>query len=130
MLALLNSATVVLVPSRKAEGFGLVALEAALMARPVVASRFGALPEVVMDGETGLLVDKDDPLALADAILTLLTHPDTAMTMGETGRRRAQDLFGLQRHVDSFDALYRELVGRHGAPGFRSPARDTGISMG
>jgi glycosyltransferase involved in cell wall biosynthesis len=122
MPALLNSATVVLVPSRIAEGFGLVALEAALMARPVVATRFGALPEVVADGEAGLLVERDDPGALADAITHLLTHPEAARRMGETGRRRAQALFGLQRHIDSFDALYRELAGRHTRFGVGSPA--------
>jgi glycogen(starch) synthase len=122
MPALLNSATVVLVPSRIAEGFGLVALEAALMARPVVATRFGALPEVVADGEAGLLVERERPRELADAIITLLTHPDTAVTMGETGRRRAQELFGLQRHIDSFDALYRQLAGRRSPPGVGSPA--------
>ena len=110
MPALLNSATVVLVPSRIGEGFGLVALEAALMARPVVASQFGALPEVVVDGETGLLVERDDPAALAAAITTLLEHPETATAMGQAGRRRAQTLFGLGPHVDAFDALYRRIA--------------------
>lgn len=116
MAWLLNSATVILVPSRAPEGFGLVALEAALMARPVVATRSGALPEVVEDGETGLLVEKDDPRAMADAISTLLAHPDRAARMGEAGRRRARALFGLEHHIDSFDALYREL-----------PRRDPGV---
>jgi glycogen(starch) synthase len=110
MPALLNSATLVLVPSRAPEGFGLVALEAALMARPVIASRAGALPEVVADGETGLLVEPDDPAVLAAAITALLEHPETATAMGRAGRRRAQALFGLQRHVVAFDALYRRLA--------------------
>jgi glycogen(starch) synthase len=112
MPSLLNSATMVLVPSRAPEGFGLVALEAALMARPVVATRSGALPEVIEDGVTGLLVEKDDPRAMANAISGLLAHPDMAASMGEAGRRRAQTLFALQDHIDSFDALYRGLCGR------------------
>lgn len=109
--SILSSATVVVVPSRIPEGFGLVALEAALMARPVVATHCGALPEVVADGETGLLVEPDDPTALADAITFLLAHPETAASMGDAGRRRAEALFGLQPHIERFDALYRQVAG-------------------
>jgi glycosyltransferase involved in cell wall biosynthesis len=122
MPALLNSATVVVVPSRIPEGFGLVALEAALMARPVVASRFGALPEVVATDETGLLVERDDPGALADAIARLLANPDVATAMGQAGRRRATTLFGLQPHIDRFDVLYRQLGRRRATCGTGSSA--------
>jgi glycogen(starch) synthase len=110
MAALMNSATMVLMPSRCYEGFGLVALEAALMARPVVASRVGALPEVIADGQTGVLVDPEDSHALAEAIAYLLDHPEAATRMGEAARRRAQELFSFKRHVDAFDALYRRLI--------------------
>lgn len=110
--SLMNSASMVLMPSRSLEGFGLVALEAALMARPVVGTRCGGLPEVVIDGTTGLLVAIDDSSALADAIAYLLTHPDLATEMGKAARSRAQDLFGLKRHIDAFDSLYRRLIER------------------
>jgi glycogen(starch) synthase len=110
--ALMNGATVVVMPSRWEEAFGLVALEAALMARPVVATRVGGLPEVVAHGQTGLLVEKDDPPALAVAIAFLLDHPELATEMGKTARLRAQDLFSLKRHVDAYDALYRQLIQR------------------
>jgi glycogen(starch) synthase len=107
--ALLNSATMVLMPSRVIEGFGLVAMEAAMMGRPVVATRSGGLPEVVIDGRTGLIVERDDSAGLAAAIASLLDHPDVAAAMGQAARNRAQATFGWERHVDAFEALYRRL---------------------
>jgi len=106
---LMNTATVVVVPSRE-EGFGLVALEAALMARPVVATRVGGLPEVVVHQQTGLLVEPDDSATLAEAIALLLAHPETAAQMGEAARHRAQELFSWDRCVDAYAALYRTLT--------------------
>jgi glycogen(starch) synthase len=107
--ALLNSATVVLIPSRVIEGFGLVAMEAAVMGRPVVATRSGGLPEVVIDGQTGLIVEKEDSAALAAAITYLLDHPDVAERMGDAARERAQTEFGLERHVNAYEMLYKRL---------------------
>jgi glycogen synthase len=106
----MKSATIVIMPSRWEEAFGLVALEAALMARPVVATRVGGLPEVVVDGETGLLVQKDDSGALAGAVAFLLDHPEQAMSMGNAGRLRAKEVFSLTRYVDDYDTLYRRLI--------------------
>jgi glycogen(starch) synthase len=108
----LNAATLVLMPSRWEETFGLVALEAALMARPVVATRVGALPEVVLHGRTGLVVEKEDHAALAEAMAFLLEHPETAQRMGQAARERALETFSLRRSVDAYEALYRELAGR------------------
>jgi glycogen(starch) synthase len=107
--SLMNSATAVLMPSRY-ETFGLVALEAAFMARPVVATRVGGLAEVVVAGETGLLVEKDDSKGLADAIYSLLKNPEMAVRMGQAARSRAQTVFSWERHVDAYDALYRQLI--------------------
>ena len=106
----INSATVLVMPSRWEEAFGLVALEAAMMARPVVATSVGGLPEVVTDQHTGLLVPKDNSAALADAIAFLLSHPYKAEEMGRAGRLQAQQLFSLDRYVESYDALYQKLV--------------------
>ena len=106
----MQSATLVIMPSRWDEAFGLVALEAALMARPVVATRVGGLPEVVVDGETGVLVPRDNSRAIAEAVAFLLTRPEQAMAMGHAGQARAQQLFSLPRYVDAFDALYRKLI--------------------
>jgi glycosyltransferase involved in cell wall biosynthesis len=108
--AVLNSATLVLTPSRVIEGFGLVAMEAAMMGRPVVATRSGGLSEAVIDGETGLIVGKENSDALAAAIASLLDHPEVAAQMGRAARDRAQACFGWERHVNAFDALYRRLT--------------------
>ena len=78
---LVNTVTVVVMPSRH-EAFGLVALDAALMARPIVASRVGGLLEAVTHEETGLLVEPEDSAGLAEAISFLLEHQDVATHMG------------------------------------------------
>jgi glycosyltransferase involved in cell wall biosynthesis len=88
------AADVVLVPSR-VESFGLVAVEALLLGRPVVATRIGGLPEVLRDGETGLLVPADDPRALADAVLRLLGDPRLAAALGTAGRADARARFSM-----------------------------------
>jgi len=110
--ALMNSATLALVPSRWREAFGLVALQAMQMARPVVASDMGGLPEVVAHGETGLVVPKEDPAAVAQAVVQLLENRRLAEEMGAAGRRRAEKLFSFDRYVQEYESLYRKLVGQ------------------
>ena len=107
----LGEASVVLMPSRWREAFGLVALQAAQMGRPVVATRVGGLPEVVAEGETGLLVDRDDVDGLTAASLALLADAAQARELGDAARVRAEDRFGFERYVDEHESLYRELVG-------------------
>ena len=99
----------VVVPSRGWEAMPLVALETAFMARPVVASRDAGLPEVVVHDETGLLVDKDDSADLAQALVFLLENPKAAIQMGQAARQRALEVFDIQRCIDSYDSLYRNL---------------------
>ena len=106
--ALINTATLVVMPSRQ-ESLPLVALEAALMGRPLVATCVGGLPEVVAHEQTGLLVNLEDSRALADAVELLLRRPAMAIQMGLNARSRAQQLFSWQRHVDGYDALYKKL---------------------
>jgi glycosyltransferase involved in cell wall biosynthesis len=106
---LINSATIVLVPSRS-EAFGLVALEAGWMARPVIAASVGGLPEVVAHGKSGLLVKPENSQGLADAILFLLTHPQQASQFGLEGRRRARELFSWETCVAEYDSLYQKLA--------------------
>ncbi|MBI3801344.1 MAG: glycosyltransferase family 4 protein [Deltaproteobacteria bacterium] len=106
---LINTATLVVVPSRR-EGFGLVALEAAHMARPIVATRVGGLPEVVVHGQTGLLVEQGNAKALADAVIRLLTHPDLAIQLGQAARNRARARFSWDPCVDAYDKLYRTVT--------------------
>ena len=118
VLALINRATLVLIPSRY-EGLPTVALQAALMARPIVATRVGGLSEAVIDQQTGLLVESGDSHSLAEAIAFLLSNPQGAIEMGRAGRKRAQRLFLWQRCVDAYDALYKRLI----------PGTDTGKSL-
>lgn len=105
---LINSAALVIMPSRWAEPFGLVALQAAQMARPIVATRVGGLPEVVTDSVTGRLV-KPDSDSIAEAVLMLLNDPSRATQMGLTARRKAQEKFSLAGCVDAYEALYTQL---------------------
>jgi len=107
---LLNTATVVVMPSRWEEPFGLVALEAALMARPIVASRVGGLAEVIAHNQTGILVEKENGQALAASIAFLLEHPTTATQMGQAGRIRALEHFSWNQYVNGYDALYQRLI--------------------
>src|SRR5262249_15359544 len=108
---LLNTATLVVIPSR-AEGFGLVALQAALMARRVVATRVGGLPEVVVNGETGLLVEPEQQ-ALGEAVTFLLAGPQVAAAMGVKARRHAVNNFSFDRHVNAYDGLYRKVISEY-----------------
>jgi glycogen(starch) synthase len=105
---LIDASTLVLIPSRL-EGFCLVALEAAWMARPVVATRIGGLPEVVVHEQTGLLVESENSRALAEAIAHLLDHPATARKLGQAARSRAREIFSWEHCVGAYDALYQKL---------------------
>ncbi|MEJ2338431.1 MAG: glycosyltransferase family 4 protein [Gemmatimonadales bacterium] len=84
-----RAADVFCLPSLQ-EGFGIAFLEAMASGLPIVAYRSAAVPEVVPDGEAGLLVPPDDPRALARALIRLLRDPPLRRRMGEAGRRRAR----------------------------------------
>jgi glycosyltransferase involved in cell wall biosynthesis len=85
------------------------ALEAMAAARPVVARRVGALPETIVDGETGILLARDDPEALGRVLGDLLADPGRARAMGRAGRRRAHDVFGPERLVTTVERAYLAL---------------------
>lgn len=89
------------------EGLGLVFLEAMAASLPVVATRVSAVPEVVSDGETGLLVPVDDPAALAAALTRLARDADLRRGLGRAGARRVRERFGLERMVEETLAVYR-----------------------
>ena len=89
------------------------ALEAMAAGRPVVAARVGALPDAVIHGETGLLLDRSIPEDVTAALERLLASPGERRAMGEAGRRRAVGLFAPERHAAAMEALYLEtLAGR------------------
>jgi glycogen(starch) synthase len=107
----LDAASLVLMPSRR-EGLPLVAIQAAQMARPVIAARIGGLPEIVAHGETGLVVPPGDSAALAQAVRGLLEHPAEAARMGRAATRRSAELFGWERYLDEVGALYEAVIAR------------------
>ncbi len=107
---LMNIAAMVVIPSRWQEPFGLIALEAAFLARPIIATRVGGLPEIIAHEKSGLLVEPESSGALADAMAYLLTHPEAGERIGEAARSRARELFAWEDYVDSHDVLYRKLL--------------------
>jgi glycogen(starch) synthase len=82
------------------------------MARPVVAARVGGLPEIVVHGHTGLLVEGEDVGELAGAIISLLGDSGRMAEMGRSARDRAAKLFSWKSYVDAYDSLYSDLGAR------------------
>jgi glycosyltransferase involved in cell wall biosynthesis len=92
--------------SSRNEGSPVVLIEALAAARPVVATAVGGVPEVVVDGETGLTVPSQDPDALAEASLRLLREPDLGARLGAAGRRHVYPRYDSSRLVDDVRRLY------------------------
>jgi glycosyltransferase involved in cell wall biosynthesis len=92
------------------EPFGRVLLEAMAMRKPVVGSRGGAVPEIVVDGDTGYTFTPGDSGELAARILDLLEHPDRARAFGEAGYQRLVDEFHVDRNVERTMAVYARVL--------------------
>jgi glycosyltransferase involved in cell wall biosynthesis len=108
--ALLARAAAFVLPSLT-EGISLTILEAMARGLPVAATRVGGNPEVILDGETGLLVPSQDPAALADALLRLFRDPALGRRLGEAARQRVETHFDVRRMVADYEQLYLGLVG-------------------
>ena len=102
---------VFVLPSQS-EGFGRVLVEAMAMGRAIVATAVGGVPDVVLAGRTGLLVQPADPVALADAVRALLDDPARAARLGAAGRARAESSFSLGAHVHAVERVYDEVLAR------------------
>jgi starch synthase len=109
VIQLLTHATVFACPSVY-EPLGIVNLEAMACGTAVVGSRTGGIPEVVADGETGLLVPPGEPESLGEALNALIRDPERAAAMGQAGRKRAVAEFGWSAIAAQTAALYAELV--------------------
>ena len=97
----------VLVHPARWEGFGLALLEAMLASKPVVATNVSSIPEIVVDGETGVLVPPDDEAALAAAVIRVLDDPGE---LGRRGRERAQTQFSVARMAERTLAVYETAL--------------------
>jgi len=106
-----DDASVVVVPSRWPEPFGIVGLEAMAHARPVVAFRVGGVPDWLDDGVTGWSVAPGDVAALHDRIAVVLADPSEATAMGLRGRARVERDFVAAAHLKTLVPIYRELRG-------------------
>jgi glycosyltransferase involved in cell wall biosynthesis len=98
------------------EGLGLVFLEAMSAGLAVVSTHVSAIPEVVVEGETGLLVPPGDARALAAAMRELAIDPARRARFGAAGRLRVRERFGLERMIDETIAVYREVLDGSDAP--------------
>lgn len=103
--ALLRRADVFVHPARW-EGFGLVLLEAMLASLPVVATRVSSVPEIVVDSETGVLVDRERPDLLAGAVSSLLRDAELRRALGAAGLERARREFSVERMAARTAAVY------------------------
>ncbi len=110
VIQILTHATVFVCPSLY-EPLGIVNLEAMACGTAVVASRVGGIPEVVADGQTGLLIPPDDPAALASAVNALVSDQGRAAQLGQRGRQRAIAEFSWASVAAQTAALYAELTG-------------------
>jgi glycosyltransferase involved in cell wall biosynthesis len=107
-----NALDVLIHASVLPEPFGRVLLEGMAMGKPVVASRGGAVPEIVMDGVTGLLFQPGDAGELASCLHRLLSDGELAMRMGSAGHRRLIEEFSIASNIAATQALYSRILAR------------------
>jgi glycosyltransferase involved in cell wall biosynthesis len=94
--------------------------EALAVETPVIGTDLEGIPELILDGETGLLVPPRNPEALGQAVLRLLENPARAKTLARAGRKRVETHFSLATKIERTEALYRRLLaGRRAAPPVR-----------
>ncbi|MDP9173956.1 MAG: glycosyltransferase family 4 protein [Planctomycetota bacterium] len=98
--------------STTGEPFGQVVIEAMAAGKPVVATRGGGIPEIVIDRITGLLVPMNDASAMAVAIEQIIADPRAAAVMGANGFRRVSDHFSIQRTVNGVQTVFAEMLNR------------------
>jgi len=108
---LIHNSLAVVVPSQWFEPFGLTILEGFSHGRPVVGSRIGAIPELIKDEQDGFLFPPGDVETLREKILWLFEHPQQAVAMGQSGRKKVEALFSAERYYRELMAVYRHFSG-------------------
>ena len=110
---ILSCINVFLLPSLN-EGFGMALIEAMAARKPVIATNVGGVPEVIINGTTGILVPSKDPEAFSSAIIKLYNNPEMSLEMGLAGYSRARNLFDIKTTVREFEDLYSKLIKEKG----------------
>jgi len=108
--AVLAEADILVQPSIRPDPLPNAVMEAMACGLPVIGSGLGGIPEMVIDGKTGLLVPPDDPGALAEAMEQIIADPKRLESMGRAGRKRVVEEFSFPSFMDSFIKLYREAA--------------------
>lgn len=106
---LLKSSNIFALPSKR-EAFGLVNLEAMLTPLPIVASKVGGIPEIIKDGETGILVESENSHALAAAIKTLIADSGKRNEMANAGQKRALEHFDAKKMAEEYEQVYSKIL--------------------
>jgi len=101
--------------SSDAEGVPMVLLEAMALGRPAVATRVGGISEAVEHEKTGLLVPTNDEAAFAAALLRLVAEPELRARLGEAGRRRHRERFGIDRMIEEYSHAFEEVLEAKGS---------------
>ncbi len=108
---IINRSSIVIVPSRWKEAFGLVALQAIQLSRPVIAAKTGGLPEIIKHNSNGILVEKENPEAIANAVTFLIENKKQAEYLGLKGKEIAQTKFTWDQNINAYNKLYKYLGG-------------------
>ena len=109
MVNLYRCLDMVVLPS-KSEGFGRTIAEAMAMTKPIIATKVGGIPEIVVEGKTGLLVPSGDSKALAAAILKVVENPELAIKFSINGPKRIAKLFTIENNVNKTEQVYISLL--------------------
>jgi len=109
MVNIYSCLDMVVLPS-KSEGFGRTIAEAMAMTKPIIATKVGGIPEIVVEGKTGLLVPSGDSKALAAAILKVVENPELAIKFSINGPKRIAKLFTIENNVKKTEQVYISLL--------------------
>jgi len=109
VMRVMDAIDVLLVPSEN-EPFGRVIIEAMLAGKPVIGTRGGGIPEIIVDGETGILVNQGDLSGMSDALQEMFRSPHRRRALGDNGRKRCLVRFSIDRTCTEIEEVYRALM--------------------
>ena len=105
-----NITDIAIMPSTEAESFGLVAVEAMLARKPVIASNHGGLTEIIINNETGFLIEPNNVEALSEALSKLIDNPELRKSFGENGYQKVIKEFSVGQYVNRFESVFFEML--------------------